>query len=109
MAETGPDFDRVASGAEAEQTQIGQVVQKLLDAFDGMDLPEPIQDMKLIIMADTDREGVCAGSGSYGGDAKEVAATAMLHTKVLLSTMGISMEVIGADELEKLMNANGTA
>lgn len=99
----------VRQGEAAEETEVGQAVRKILDFFEEMDLPPKIDDMRIVIVAETEKEGVCAGSSYYGENAQLVAADLMQHASVLLGTMGIGMEVMTADELSALMNAEDKA
>lgn len=100
--------ESVKTGDQAEATELGQVVGKLLDFFEQMDLPASLDGMRIIITADTESEGVCAGSEGYQADAKTVAADLMQHASVLLSTLGIGMDIVSAEELVQMMGAEGT-
>lgn len=99
----------VRQGEAAEETELGQAVGKILAFFEQMELPTHLDDMRIIIVAETEKEGVCAGSSYYGDNAQLVSADLMQHASVLLGTMGIGMEVMTADELSALMNAEDKA
>lgn len=101
-------MDEVLKGGDAASTEMGQVVQKLIDSFEQMDLPASLAGMKIIIVAEGEKEGVCAGSETYGDNAKAVAADLMQHASFLLSTVGIGMDVMGKDELDAMMNAKAS-
>lgn len=96
--------EEVRQGEAAEGTELGQVVREVLDFFERMDLPTNLDDMRIVIVAETEKEGVCAGSSYYGDSAQLVAADLMQHASVLLGTLGVGMEIMTADELSALMN-----
>lgn len=92
------------SGPTAEQTELGQVVAKLLDAFDQMDLPESINDARVVIMIDTEREGTIAASPDEYS-MPDVLANMFIHMRALLRQVGTDMEILSDDDLKRLMGS----
>lgn len=98
----------IKTGDDAEATEMGAVVGELMDAFEAMDLSPHLKGMKIVILADTETEGVAAASNAYDNP-KEAAATLMQHAAVLLGQMGIGVEVMTGEDLEQLMNPQANA
>lgn len=90
------------TGEEAEATELGAVANLLLETFEKLDLPEAIQGARLIVMLDTDKEGVIAASENHD-DPKDVVAAGFSHLKALLELGGMDMQVIGEDEMRRMM------
>jgi hypothetical protein len=95
-----PEIGPIKSGEEAEATHIGAVGVKILDFFEGMrdQLPEELKDAKLIIMLDTEEEGICAATQNFG-PSEDIVVNILMHLKVLMHNAGKGMEVMTVEEV----------
>lgn len=81
---------------------MGQLADMVLASFELMAKPEGLEDARMVILIDTDGEGILSAVG-YDDDA-EVISAALRHIKAMLVAHGTDLEVIGGDELREMFS-----
>lgn len=90
---------------EEVPNEMGRVASQMLDYFESLYLPESLKGCRLIVMLDTDKEGILSTAG-WESDAESIGA-ALTHIKNLLRYHGTDMEVMDESELHALLAGGG--
>lgn len=102
---------QVESGDAARSTELGRVMEKVIACFEQMDLPESINDARMVVFLDAQgaNEHVVAGSEGYSTETPEqqqetftdLLVNLLEHARALAAGAGIDLELMGPEELRE--------